>query len=1465
MVDEVITENPEEAVSATAVEVTEEEEIPVVAPYTVVGDLPTVTDKNRRYVDALSEASRASAMGQNPVAAYQAIVDSADYDPEDRANTYLRSVEGAISLAQVEVDSGVPPEVAAEKRGLKSIPEASSTAMAEARAYVASLPSASQLSPKDLEDAAFNKYLQFLTAKVSDEIGWNLGTAGDIAGFLVPQENLRYNEVAKVLGVDYGAMDSLDYTDFLFRTSAYIKEEAPEHRQALVEKLLEAWPEIHGNNRLALVDFLQTLAKGDQDEDLVLLKKADNWVERLDQATLGGFTVGKVISGGIKALNVLKTAAKAKNIEAVADIITVGSKGGLSEAGVDPIDAISSLDPMKDTSVLVKGADNTYATEVGLIHRDVDIYLDAADRVNNYGLALSDSEKAAARNRAIKDLEDQEGVTAVSVKGLDEESFEVSYNVTTPDGVVRTTSLKNYTKDDLGGLVSKEGEGHIDVDLMVTSPNFRFIDDRKELIQLPEQLQFQGMKIQALYDGAIKAALKPLSRKEMKAVDQVLTFGDEFIDDLGQNVGKVFSREELVEEGVNGIKLTDKQYEAYTGVRKVVDHLYQAKNKEIISDMKAKGIKVVEWEGQSSPVKVYDTPEAALSGFRTASTKSHWVGVEGDASKTYGDALELEMTTVHEMYGKGFRLTRVADNHYLKSKGTNLEWAFVKADKVREPGGAVLNYRTGYMPKIKKDAFYFVKESHDVLIGGKLYTGGLQKTVRYFDNFMDASKYAEQLNKNDPDRYRVLADREMSAVDVNNEFISISGGLFTGKRSEGVPFGLKGTSGERADSLEGLQRYVRNIARNMPMNLYRTGIQERWLNHAKESGALPKNYLGSFEDAVHGRHLDLDNLTAPFLVDSHKQISFFTGLRTEEERAQLSRWRAISKRLEKTPVFGKFLARRMLNTSTEGMSSTLRGLTFHLMLGMYSPAQFAIQATGSLIALSINPVHGLKAIGQLPGFAAADLLIANPEKKAKFIEYMRSKGIDMDGYEMWDKSGLRESITNTNLDYHSMWTDKPYDANAFQKLLSNSTMFFKAGEMVSARVAFITSYNHWRAIPGNAKRAPDLSAMKEVLARAETYRLNMTRVNSAGFQQGLLSIPTQFQQVNTKFFEKLFGKKELTKKEKLSLIAAQSILFGAAGVPLAKSMLPHVIEMINMFKPEEEKINAQNTDPAILNALHNGTLAWLIQDVYDVESVITGRMALGQDFVENVFGLATEQTSLMDIATGPFKSVFDQAVSGTERTLTAFSIVASGEDATNEDFMQVGNILARSLMDMPASTRNLVKSYDMTHSQFFRNKKGRPVAEWGDLNTQTVVAQALGFSPQEVTDYHEINSRNLGNIPSSVFKTESDRIVRFLADMSTCNDAQQSRMYAMAVNSVLTKYERPEDRIKLIKEVSDKLKEPKDAWGKLMQGVMKDWHSELQNGLSEIHNQAAMKASPAVANQLAKRGLNKAAAEAEEQ
>jgi hypothetical protein len=1342
----------------------------------------------------------------------------------------VNDVNRAIALGQ-EVD---PTVVATD---LQIAHKASMGVFGGFRAEVDSHPNAKYMTPAEKDQVAVINYLQANAAKVLDEMDWT-DWAGDISAmvFSPDLENIRLNQVADIIGLDYKMKDAINYADFFGRMSAHIRTLPPEEAVTAIDELTRGWEGILGDNRLMLAATLADLT-GDYAHDSKV------WEARLgvaDQlATGGAWTIPLVKAGTtmLKGVNVINKSVKMKNVKALSDIVKDGVQGKLTGNGVDIEDAAATITPIKAAGDLTPGADNSLALDIVKEQQKVQIHLDQIDKVNNYGLGLDELEQDEAITNAIKALEEQEELVGVTEVSRDSKGFVVKYETGIGDDKFMTERNMSYQVTDTGIFISDGVSGHSPWNFGVTSPNFRFTADRKSLVQIPEQLQNQAAFIRESYDFAIKAAVGDLSTPEFKRLDGLLIYGDES--------EKLFTRDELL-SGVEGIQYTPKEVEAYLGVRQVVEHMYHAKNKQILETWNATGVKLTEWGGQTHPMKVYEEPQAAITGFRQADTHSRLVVMHSDEGTIRFPEEDIDPDFLIDMYGEGYQLTRVSNNSLLNLGDTHAEWALVHRGDLRDPSGVVLGQRAGYMPKIRKNGHFFVKKKTQTNIAGRDVSTS-PETKRYFDNHADAKLWRDR--QDGAEDYKIVADGELSASDREDEYINISGGLFTGARSSNpIPFGLEEQTltGSRRDALHGLQRYVNHLAKQMPYSLYRMGLRSRWEKTARELGALDGKPKGSFDDLIHD--LDTRHEAYPFLKDAHNQISLISGIPTDSEKAARSKTSAIAMWLEQFGSLGKSAASKLHGkTGVDEITGTLRGATFHSLLGMYNPAQYLIQASGALIAISINPIHAAKAIAQSLSFQALDRMIAkNPGKMDEYLKWMTDKGIDVDGYRMWHNSGLKQGITSSNVDYETLWADLPYDASLMRRVMGNDTFFFKSGELVSARISFGTAYNRWKSL--NKGKTPDNSDMQDILARTEQYRLNMSRANSAKFQSGYASIPTQFQQVNSKFMEKILGVGEFTFEEKIRMATGQAAFFGAMGIPIVGYITPVVMDTLGL--------NAENLSEEELTILRNGALTWFWNDFMDVNSVITGRMTLGGDILEKMFTVAVEPSSMVDLLAGPSWSIMDKSLNMAFNVRTALAADFSAEGMETNKIAFVTEVLAKSLAQFAGPAANTLKAYDMTHSKFYKNRTGKPLFEWTDNNAQTILFQALGYSPTEVQDYYEVNNRDGGMIPVGMSNRDAKRIT-FIMNMLDGNSKQESAEAALyAINAIKTKYN-PYDQQKLMKQVMTLIKDPKNPWDKNLLKMTEEWKSELSDGWADMIRISKAKTNPRVARELEERGVTK--------
>jgi len=1244
-------------------------------------------------------------------------------------------------------------------------------------------------------------------------------------------------------------MDSVDPTAFLGRLSGHIKSLPPEDSVAMIDTIVEAWPEILGDNRLWLSVLLNDLT-GDYSVDA---KQVENALGKADKLAFAAYPL-LVVKNIFKSFNAINRAAKLDNVEGVTDLVNKGTDGKLVKDGVDIQDAASSAMPLKSTDGLIPGSNNKHADKVMKQNEEIDAFLGEVDSVNTFGLGLTEAEKTSSIERKISSLHKRPEVTGIEVEKIDGQGFTITYSNTsydTPDVLdLPQRETVAFTKDEVGNFHYKGNKGdHYNLDNNVVgliSPNTRFGSDKDFIVELPQEMQFQSGKIRSSYDSAIRAAYKPggkrLSKKEHVSLNNLLLSGDK--------AEKVYDYETLTTVGVDGVKYSAREAQAYQGIRKVVDHMYHAKDKQIADSMRANNVKVMQWKGRDVAAKAYDSSSSALTA-RRQTDNSRMIAVDdGIDVKNIDDITDEDL---NKYYDKGFKLVRSDKDTYLPSGGTNVEWALVKHDKLESPGAGVLSQRVGYMPKISKEGHFFVKEVVEMSVGGKALSGGALKTIRYFNNRADARKFQDDLKELNPDtKYELLADRELSAGDREMEYTNISGGLFNGARSrEPIPFGLDGVEGERVDALGSLNRYVDHLGKQMPYNLYRMGLRERWVNSALELGAL-KSKRGDmpFDNLV--ADLDDKHPSYAFLKDAHQEVQVISSVPTETEKAMRTRTTQMALWFEESGIIGgKRIAASLHGTNAlVDAANSARSLTFHAMLGMFNPAQFAVQASGSIVAMSVNPILAAKAIPKSMAYSVLDMV--DIRKLDGALDSLKADGFDVEGYKLWRESGIKHSVTSSNVDYQSITEGVPYDAGVLRRLLANDTMFFKSGELVNARISFATAVEWWKTQNKGKELTSD--ALSDIVKRTEHYRLNMTGANQAKFQKGITSLPLQFQQVVTKFVEKL-ANKDFTGKEKTRLVAGQALFFGSMGLPFVNAFVPSALESIGIdftdpFEADgslKVGMDASNTDPATLNLVKNGVMGWMFQDYLDINSVIGGRMTLGKELFENVFS-TTEPVALPTMILGPTGNIYDKTVGGFTNFFSAWNTVAYADEVGIDKVAAVTKLLSRTLLEIPSSSHSLLKAHDMANSQFYKNKAGRPIFEWTDNNMQTILFQAFGFGPQETQDWYEIMGRNGGKVPAGNQNSDAKRILKLMSMLEAVGE-DKKEIVALSISAIRNKYKK-EDQDKIMDYIKQAIKEPKDSWEKAVSGVVEDWTSEMNDGVLHLYRNANIRTNQRVAKEI---------------
>ena len=1006
----------------------------------------------------------------------------------------------------------------------------------------------------------------------------------------------------------------------------------------------------------------------------------------------------------------------------------------------------------------------------------------------------------------------------------------------------KVTITQPYLVDDITGGFKQDKVSFIGQSLnKVLSPNFLQGKDKARLVQSFERIMFQGSKIKGDFNQALNVATKGLNKTEAENISNILLKGD---DDA-----KAYTYKELVEDGVGGNFLTEKEFTAYAGVRRVMDNAWVVKNAETRKKLVARDIKEITVEGKKLLTKPLRKLAAAKGAYKESPHKSVVIPTPPAGISTKLDNLDDE--SMENFYDMGYQLVRGDTmGSWFKNGNTNSAWALVKADEIKELPAIVMNRQNGYVTRVYKDANFFVKQNRIINVDGVNKVMG-QRTLRYFDNMTDAQKHIKNMaisarNKGedfDEKQFNVLADREIRASELETDGIDMFGGLYTGSRGDKpLQFGLEGVEGSRQDAIESIQNYINHIGNRYPMAEYRLSIEKAWMNQAKNDKLLPPSFRGSFSEAAPVAKQEAgDPRVKTKLLNAHDHISFMVKTPTLGEQQIQGLIRSIGKSLEGSKAT-KGLAKYVYRLDHKDPVDGLRGATFNLMLGMYNWSQVLVQGFGATIALSIHPVHGLKAIPKMIAFGMLDN-VKNPAALGGAIKYLEdSKGLKgffagdlAEDYRLWKKTGLYESVVNTNADVSAVMQGLPYDAGVLRKIWVNGTLPFKIGELANMRISFNTALSKWKSL-NKGKAVTDVD-LKHIVARAEQLRLQMSSANKAQYQKGLMALPTQFMQINAKFIEAVAGD-NFTLAEKLRLFAGQGALFGAAGIPFGDAIYNQVMEFSgrDITKMTEEELIAER----------RGVIGWAFNHQLGLNSAITSRTAIGTGLVDQIVKYATEPMESYKILLGPSASTVDRTINVVETAFNVGKIAIVAENMTQAKYGMLAKVMFESVAKMPSSTRNILLAYHLREGGAFRTSKGKFVYQ-EDQDTGTLIMQSLGFSNQDYADYWDsvMDEKARARIKDQTVTAITNMYLGLFNKANTPDEEQDA--YDMGINAMLSSFPDQADRTEILKAVQGRILEGRDPMGKQVKKILANSLSELSKAGSE-YNPLAVRALEEASN-----------------
>jgi hypothetical protein len=288
---------------------------------------------------------------------------------------------------------------------------------------------------------------------------------------------------------------------------------------------------------------------------------------------------------------------------------------------------------------------------------------------------------------------------------------------------------------------------------------------------------------------------------------------------------------------------------------------------------------------------------------------------------------------------------------------------------------------------------------------------------------------------------------------------------------------------------------------------------------------------------------------------------------------------------------------------------------------------------------------------------------------------------------------------------------------------SKGRTFFYSAETFNRLISMRIAYGE--ALDAGYKRGTS-EFNTQVMKRASDYSMNMDSASKSFWQNGLLSIPTQFWSYNLRMMDAMFGSK-FTPAQRARLIGFNFALAGTAGVPLMGELANYV----------KDKYGVADIS-TITGTLDRGVLDRLMyeatgQDIRYGERYGTGGWITNT--VKDAFG-ASEfgEKSFADVAGGATYSIWKNTFKEGWKAVK-YAAAESGGDMGDESIS--GDSLINLAKEI-STIGNAYKAYLVYNYGYYKSQKGTVLQS--NLPRDDAFAVALGFRPQELaTNQHAAN------------------------------------------------------------------------------------------------------------------------------
>lgn len=581
-----------------------------------------------------------------------------------------------------------------------------------------------------------------------------------------------------------------------------------------------------------------------------------------------------------------------------------------------------------------------------------------------------------------------------------------------------------------------------------------------------------------------------------------------------------------------------------------------------------------------------------------------------------------------------------------------------------------------------------------------------------------------------------------------------------GSRNNPVLYGYGGGKFKHVDPVKGIERDFAKGANYLAEREYSFNSLEGFIK-----GAVQNNLIVNYDDIKNlpfveqVKRAEILNSPSGDLFNTERRV-ILNRLSETNEFAQ--RWNQRMTRLGEF-IFDKTGGWDVIDKMSFRPDVALRSFAFDLKLGMFNPDQYIVQASSALSIMAISPMNGLKAAASYLPFRIAmintnpDVLKALYKRSSAFIGMTEEQFLENINYIR--RSGrfqVNQNISELNASYD-------VTRGMIKKVREAGRVPFNEGERVQRLMATNVAYREFRQAYPVLDVTTDAGyrIMDDFIThRADTLTMNMSRSSAAWWQQGFMSLPTQWLGYQAKLLENVFFGKNLSEAERLRLGLSQLVFFGGAGVPLGGYL-------VNTFVDK----SSEGIDKEAYTLLRYGLLDSVLSQITGTETAMSGRLGIG-DGISQIYDDIMNKNFIETLG-GPSLAIATDTVSS---AVSLTSTLFSGDVELAK--YDLGKVL-RNISTMDKA----VKAYYLIQTGEFIDKKGRTLGE--GMSPWNALWNTLGIPFQEVQLYYDLKQSLYSE--SQMVKSVTDRtreLVRLMNDYIIEGDLRSAENIRDEINAL---------------------------------------------------------------------------------